>query len=103
MAATGLKIKIFKKGLCTALDISNICHLAKNLSFLTTWCPEKLAQNFRKVIFWPRFPIQMPENARVGAIFDTSVLGSRLIFFDSVKSSRSPIIQTLKYIQIKKI
>ena len=36
MAATCLKIKIFKKGLCTYLDITNICHLAKNLSFLTT-------------------------------------------------------------------
>ena len=36
MAAICLKIKIFRKGLCTHLDISNICHLAKNLSFLTT-------------------------------------------------------------------
>ena len=26
MPATCLKIKIFKKGLCTALDISNTCH-----------------------------------------------------------------------------
>ena len=36
MAGKCLKTKIFKKGLSTALDISNICHLAKNLSFLTT-------------------------------------------------------------------
>ena len=69
MAATCLKIKIFKKGLCTHLDITNICH------------------------FLARFPIQMPENACLGANFDVSVLGGRLIFFDSVERSRSPIIQ----------
>ena len=51
IAATCLEITMFKIGICTHLDISNICHLAKNLSFLTTWCPEKLAQNFQKVIF----------------------------------------------------
>ena len=43
------------------------------------------------------------KNARVGPNFDQLMLGTRARFFDSVKSSWSPIIQTLTYSKTKNL